>query len=196
MDSLNLGQKLDDVAQPESVTILIFSQRENVYSTAWLRLFWRSWPGHWGSELWGRAASTSIYIFILLMLPSGLCLFPSAKGSPPSHLPRHLKKPSSWCGSLSFLGIPRVPHYKLQAQEVLLSCGSSSVSSLRHTKSPIGRPIRFIPTLNLQPVYSSGFDLAAGCMWPFWDVSAAVLGTICFALTGCEISPLWPDGFP
>lgn len=100
---LNLGQKLDDATQPESVTILIFSGRGNISSAAWLRLFWGSWPGHWRWELWGRAASTSIYIFILLIFPSGLCLFPSAKGNPPSHLQRHLKKSSSCVGlSLSW----------------------------------------------------------------------------------------------
>lgn len=42
MDSLNLGQKLDDAAQPESVTILICSGRGNICRAAWLRLFWGS----------------------------------------------------------------------------------------------------------------------------------------------------------
>lgn len=32
MDSLNLGQELDDAAQPESVTILIFSYRERMFA--------------------------------------------------------------------------------------------------------------------------------------------------------------------
>lgn len=92
----------------------LFSLREGMFPV--LRLFWGSWPGHWRWELWGRAASTSVYIFILLILPSGLAYPLLPREAFPATSKDAWKKPSSLCGSLSFLWILGAPCYKLQAQ--------------------------------------------------------------------------------
>lgn len=171
MDSLNLRQELDDAAQPESVTILIFSERERMFTVL------HGWDCSGGADqaIGGQSCEAELHQLLFTSLfywcflqGFAYSLLPRealpATSNDTSRSPAHAVVLSLCWGSRGFhmintspVGAAELWHKQCEQPET--------------HQAPIGRPIRFIPMLNLQPVLQL-------CIWQ--------LGCrMCVAFLGC-----------
>lgn len=148
-DSLNLGQRLTNWMRLPSQNQLppLLSLGEGTFAVLDGWDHFGSCLGHERPELW------SLNLWILLC-PYWYCLqaiaYPLLLRGALAAISRDAwRSPASHRVISFFPETLRVSRYKLKAQQMQLSCGTRSVSSLRYSRFPRGRSIRFVPTLSL-----------------------------------------------